>query len=111
MEVSTVKSHDQWTGNRPIPTTIGSESLRSYVRPEYLQLPTALIHNPTLTISFLAMEGGTYSLLYPGVFAINGGRTDPLKEDSLAYPYDPQISEEVPSRLLSRRDISTDTDI
>lgn len=92
----------RWPSSNWSPTTIRSESLRSYVRPEHLQLATALIYNPTLTIPFLAMEGGTYSSIYPGVFAFDGGlgRTDLSKKDSLAYPYDPQTSEEVGS--LSR---------
>lgn len=43
------------------------------------------------------MEGGTYSFIYPGLSASDGGQIDPWKKDSLAYPYDSQaqISEEV----------------
>jgi hypothetical protein len=60
------------------------------------------------------MEGGTYSFIYPGLSASDGGQIDPWKKDSLAYPYDSQaqISEEVAQvGSLSRRGVSADADI
>jgi hypothetical protein len=41
------------------------------------------------------MKSGTYPFTNPNLFASEGGRTDPCKQDSLAYANDPQISEKV----------------